>query len=176
MPAIDLIVPDIGLLRVQQLRQHGAVGHTRRRRHCRVNELRLVVHPDVRLHPEVPLVAFFRLVHLRVTLLHAVLRRLGRLNGGGVRDVPVVIRTPLLCKCKFTASSICRPGGPHPSRWRNLQTVVSSGTGSCPRSMPTNCHIRSVHSWRPGQSRASPHAAAEGDSERNGSDDTDCNG
>ena len=55
--------------------------------------------------------------------------------------VPVVIRTPLLCKCKFTASSICPPRRCSSSRWRNLHTVVSSGTGSRPRSMPTNCRI-----------------------------------
>ena len=55
--------------------------------------------------------------------------------------VPVVIRTPFCCKCRFTVSSIAPPRSCSSSRWRNLHTVVSSGTGSCPRSMPTNCRI-----------------------------------
>jgi hypothetical protein len=34
-----LIAPDLGLFPVQQLRQHRAVGHVGRRRHCRVHQL-----------------------------------------------------------------------------------------------------------------------------------------
>src|ERR1035438_4023311 len=53
--------------------------------------------------------------------------------------VPVELRTPFSCKRRFTVSSIPPPNGRSSSRWRNLHTVVSSGTGSCPRSMPANC-------------------------------------
>src|SRR5271157_3890734 len=51
------------------------------------------------------------------------------------------IFTPDSGKYRFT---VCRISPPRPcssSRWRNLHTVVSSGTGSRPRSMPTNCRI-----------------------------------
>src|SRR5438094_5720888 len=55
--------------------------------------------------------------------------------------VPVVIRTPCACKCRFTCPRICSPSWCSSSKCRNLHTVVSSGTGSQPRSMPTNCRI-----------------------------------
>src|SRR5207302_1755473 len=55
--------------------------------------------------------------------------------------VPVVIRTPCACKCRFTCPKICSPSWCASSKCRNLHTVVSSGTGSQPRSMPTNCRI-----------------------------------
>ena len=53
--------------------------------------------------------------------------------------VPVVIRTPRACKCRFTVPRISSPRSCSSSRCRNLHTVVSSGTGSDPRSIPTNC-------------------------------------
>jgi hypothetical protein len=55
--------------------------------------------------------------------------------------VPVVIRTPLPSRCRFTASSISPPSPCSSSKWRNLQIVVSSGTGSRPKSMPTKSRI-----------------------------------
>src|SRR5205807_9979234 len=55
--------------------------------------------------------------------------------------VPVVIRTPCACKCRFTCPKICSPSWCASSKCRNLHTVVSSGTGSQPKSMPTNCRI-----------------------------------
>src|SRR6184192_396594 len=55
--------------------------------------------------------------------------------------VPVVIRTPCACRCRFTCPRICSPSWCASSKCRNLHTVVSSGTGSQPRSMPTNCRI-----------------------------------
>ena len=57
--------------------------------------------------------------------------------------VPVLMRTPFSCKCRFTVSSISPPSLCSSSKWRNLHTVVSSGTGSRPRSMPTNCRSTS---------------------------------
>src|SRR5437870_10642939 len=50
--------------------------------------------------------------------------------------VPVVIRTPCACRCRFTCPRICSPSWCASSKCRNLHTVVSSGTGSQPRSMP----------------------------------------
>jgi hypothetical protein len=55
---VCLVTVDPGLLSVQQLAHHLAVGRVRRRDHQRVDHLALAVDPDVHLHPEVPLVAF----------------------------------------------------------------------------------------------------------------------
>ena len=55
--------------------------------------------------------------------------------------VPVFRRSPFCCKCSPTRSNNRSPKTCRSSRWRNLHTVVSSGTGSRPRSMPTNCRI-----------------------------------
>ena len=75
----------------QQLRQYRAVGHVGRRRHHRVDHLRLnlTIHADVCLHPELPLLALLRLRHLRVPLLLAILRRTGRVDGSGVHDMSI---------------------------------------------------------------------------------------
>src|ERR1035437_3999630 len=45
-----------------------------------MNDLPLAIDAHVRFHPEIPFVAFFRLVHLRVAFLFAVLCRTGRVN------------------------------------------------------------------------------------------------
>ena len=50
----------------------------------RVHQARVGVHPDVRLHAEVPLVALLRLMHLGVALAAAVLGRARRGNERGV--------------------------------------------------------------------------------------------
>jgi hypothetical protein len=70
-PAILLIAPHPRLLPVQQVGQNGRIRHVGRRHQCGVSQLGLAVHPHVRLHAEVPLVALLRLVHLGVALLLA---------------------------------------------------------------------------------------------------------
>jgi hypothetical protein len=51
-----------------------------------VNQARVSINTDMRLHAEVPLVAFLGLVHLRITLTRAVLGRAGRCNQRGIND------------------------------------------------------------------------------------------
>jgi len=51
-----------------------------------VHQSALAVHPDVHLHAEVPLLALFTLVHLRVAALRLVLRRGRGGNQGGIHD------------------------------------------------------------------------------------------
>src|SRR5208282_1052718 len=94
-----------------------------------------------RLHPEIPLLALLRLVHLRITLLLAVLGRGGRMDNGRVHDRAGRDPHSPALKCRFTVSSISPPSPCSSSRWRNLHTVVSSGTGSRPRSIPTESRI-----------------------------------
>src|SRR2546428_3006332 len=55
--------------------------------------------------------------------------------------VPVLTVSPWARKWRATASKRTRPSPCASSRWRNLHTVVSSGTGSRPRSIPTNARI-----------------------------------
>src|SRR5262249_24700898 len=55
--------------------------------------------------------------------------------------VPVLTVMPWARRWSRTASNRVWPSPCCSSRWRNLQTVVSSGTGSRPRSIPTNARI-----------------------------------
>src|SRR3989441_4688571 len=48
--------------------------------------LRLAIYSHVRLHPEVPLFALLRLVHLRIALLLPILGRSGCVQDGRVHD------------------------------------------------------------------------------------------
>src|SRR3989442_4355054 len=61
-------------------------GYVGRRRHRRVDDLRLAIYSHVRLHPEVPLFALLRLGHLRIALLLPVLGRSGCVQDGRVHD------------------------------------------------------------------------------------------
>ena len=67
-----------------------AVRHIRGSRGDRMNQLGLTIHPDMRLHAEVSLVAFLRLMHLRIPLLSPVLCRTGRTDDGRIHDGPPV--------------------------------------------------------------------------------------
>src|SRR5437867_3826528 len=60
LSAIGLIAPHSGFFAVQQIGQYHRIGYVGRRRHRRVDDLRLAIHPHVRLHPEVPLFALLR--------------------------------------------------------------------------------------------------------------------
>jgi hypothetical protein len=57
LPAVSLIAPHAGLVAMQQIGQHRAVGDIDWRRHSRVDQLGAAVDADMRLHAEVPLVA-----------------------------------------------------------------------------------------------------------------------
>ena len=78
LAAIGRIAPDAGFLAVQQLGQEVAVVNVGRCRRNRMNDPESAVDSDVRLHPEVPLVAFHGLVHLRIALTSGVFRRAWR--------------------------------------------------------------------------------------------------
>src|SRR5713101_3322258 len=55
--------------------------------------------------------------------------------------VPVLTVRPWARRWRPTASKSCWPSPCCSNRFRNLHTVVSSGTGSRPRSMPTKARI-----------------------------------
>jgi IS5 family transposase len=79
LSAVGLITPYPGLLPVQQFGQHRAVGDIGRRRHHGVDQLGAAVHPQMRLHAEIPLVALLGLVHLGVACLVGILGRRRRI-------------------------------------------------------------------------------------------------
>jgi hypothetical protein len=62
----------------------------------RVRQARFGIGADVRLHPEEPLVALLRLLHLRVALAHGVLRRTRRGNQRGVHHRAGLQQQPLV--------------------------------------------------------------------------------
>ncbi len=84
LSTVGRIAPDTGFFPVQQVGQHLAVMDIGRRGDHRVNQCRFAVHVNVRLHTEVPLVALFRRVHLRVPFLVPVLGRTRRADDGGI--------------------------------------------------------------------------------------------
>src|SRR6516162_8093295 len=86
LAAVGLITPHPGLLPMQQIGQHRAVGDIGRRHHRRVDQLGTAVDPEMRLYAEVPLVALLGLMHLGITRLLGVLGRGRRTDDGGVDD------------------------------------------------------------------------------------------
>src|SRR5665213_3254771 len=75
---ISAVAPYAGLIAVQNVFDRSAVMHVGRCRRHRMDNLGFAVDADVRLHAEIPLIAFFGLMHLRVALAICVL-------GGGWR-------------------------------------------------------------------------------------------
>ena len=73
--AVGLIARHPGLLPMQQIRQHRAIGGIGRRVYCRVDQPGAAVDADMRLHDEVPLVALPGLMHLGIGRLLGVLAR-----------------------------------------------------------------------------------------------------
>src|SRR5215510_14713796 len=143
LTAIGLIAPHAGFVPVQQLGQHRTVGDIRRRRHCRVDQLAAAVDAEMRLHAEIPLVALLCLMHLGIAGLLCILVEEGALMMVASTIVPVATFSPLAAKCRCTASNSRWPRSCASSRWRKRHTVVSSGTGSRPRSIPTKRRIAS---------------------------------
>ena len=100
---LDTAVPVLGTLlhslvacvaprrRLSAMQQRSRLRHVAcvgRRRRQAVRQTRPGVHPDVRLHPEIPLLALLRLMHLRVPCAAPVLRRRRRVDDARVNDRP----------------------------------------------------------------------------------------
>src|SRR5665213_3301730 len=81
---ISAVAPYAGLIAVQNVLDLSAVMDVVRCRRHRVDNRRLAVHADMRLHAEIPLIAFFGLMHLGVARAIFVL---GRGWGGDDRRV-----------------------------------------------------------------------------------------
>src|SRR6516162_11869529 len=58
LTAVGLVAPHAGFVAVQQIGQHRAVANMSRRGLDCVDQLAATVDPEMRLHPEVPLVSF----------------------------------------------------------------------------------------------------------------------
>ena len=87
-PLVACVAPRRRLTAVQQRTRLRHVACVGRRRRQAVRQTRPGVHPDVRLHPEIPLLALPRLMHLRVPCAAAVLRRRRRVDDARVDDRP----------------------------------------------------------------------------------------
>src|SRR5436190_223967 len=143
LPSIGLIAIHPRLVAVQQPAKQLCVMHVCCGGLHRVDQLGLAVHPDVQLHPEIPLLTLPRLVHLRSRALASFLVELGAAMIVASTMVPPATFRPREARCSFTRSNSGLPRSWRSSRWRKLRIVVSSGTGSRPRSMPTNRRIDS---------------------------------
>jgi len=139
LTAVRRIGPYTSFITMQQVRQHAAVVHVCRRRDERMNEPALAVNADMRLHPEVPFVTFFGLMHFGITFPAAVLRRTRRFDDLRINDRVGADLYLTASQKLITSRKIAGPKLFCSSKWRNLQTVVSSGTGASPKSMPATC-------------------------------------
>src|SRR4249920_2668672 len=90
----------------------------------------------MRLHPEMPLVALLRLVHLRVAGLLLVLRRRRRGDDRRIDDGALTHQQAALSSIAPTSSNSARVRSCSSSQWRKFSTVVASGTAATDRSMP----------------------------------------
>jgi hypothetical protein len=86
----------VGLVTMEEGMCLGDIVCLRRRCHHRMDESRFGIHTNVRLHPEMPLVALLGLMHFRVTLTRVILGR-GRCgNQGGIDDTTFAHEQALL--------------------------------------------------------------------------------
>lgn len=90
------VAPYPRLLAMQELGQHLAVMRIGCRGRDRMDQLCLAIHPNMRLRPEVPLVALLSLMHLVIPLLGPVRRRTGCTDDGGIHNGPSAHLQPLL--------------------------------------------------------------------------------
>ncbi len=97
LATVGRIAPDTGFFPVQQVGQYLAVMDVGCRGSNRMNQFRLAVHANMRLHAEVPLVALLRRVHLRVPFLLPVFGRTRRADDGGIHNrAPVYLQAVFL--------------------------------------------------------------------------------
>jgi hypothetical protein len=86
LAAVGLIAPYSGLLAVQQIRQHRAVGGIGGRGDHRVDQLAAAVDAKMRLDAKIPLVALLGLMHLGIARLGGILGRRRRIDDRGIDD------------------------------------------------------------------------------------------
>src|SRR3954464_15243757 len=137
-PGVAGIAEDVFLFAVQQRRRLGDVGFIGGGALDRVHQPRGDLDPDVGLHPEVPLIAFLGLVHLRVAALLLVLGRGRSGDDRGVDNRPPAFAGAGSCRIsKPRSSSIALTSSNSPlvkscrsSQCRKCSTVVASGIGS----------------------------------------------
>jgi hypothetical protein len=123
---------------MQQIREHMLIGHRGCRRAHRVYYALSAIGSQVRLHAEIPLVAFARLVHLRIAFPAGVLGRRWCVNNSRVHnrfpsDAEIAALQVLVNSIQDGPTKIVPS-----SRWRKLRIVVSSGAGAGPKSTPAN--------------------------------------
>jgi len=85
-PPIPRVRKDIGLMSVQERLSLGDVMHIGRSTRKAVDQPGLGIHPYVGLHAEVPLIALFSLMHLRVPGTRSVLGRAWCRNDRGIHN------------------------------------------------------------------------------------------
>jgi hypothetical protein len=86
LPHIGRVAPYPGFFAMQQVSQHLAVMHVRRRGRDRMDQLRPAVDANVAFHAEVPLVTLAGLMHLRVASLVFVPGRTGGIDDRRIHD------------------------------------------------------------------------------------------
>ena len=111
LSSISRVTPDAGPTAMQQVGQYLAVMHVSRRRSHRADECALAVHPDVRLHAKIPLAAFVRSMHIRLSLPVLVLRRNRSVDIDGIRDGAGIHLHPILMRILGDPGQTAGPQG-----------------------------------------------------------------
>lgn len=79
-PGIGRITPYPGFLSVQQITENNRIVNIGGCSYHGMNQPGFAIYTDMRLHPEIPLIPFLRLVHIRIALSFLVLGGTGRIN------------------------------------------------------------------------------------------------
>lgn len=93
---------------VQQLGDLREIGHIGRSAMNMMNQSRLDISADIRLHAEEVLVTFLRLMHLEIALTFLVLGRAGGMNDGGINDGALAQGQAFLLQITFDDREDCR--------------------------------------------------------------------
>lgn len=96
LSAVRRVAPNSRFLAMEQVGQYLGIMNIGRRCDHGMNQFCAAVDPDMRLHPEVPLIPFARLTHLRITLLLLVLGGTWRADDAGVNDCTAGDLQPIL--------------------------------------------------------------------------------
>jgi len=144
LASVSAVTVDAAFSSVKQIRERLASVHVRRRGCDRMRRVRFRIDTIMQLHAEMPLIAFLRLVHLRIARLLFDLRRTRSCDDRRVEIVPVEILMPFFLRYALTTANSALPRLLRSRRWRNLQIVVSSETRACLRSMAGNVRMEMI--------------------------------
>src|SRR5512134_2612734 len=142
--AVRLVIAPVpegeALLPVQACFHHRIVRHLGRGAFNGMHQATVGIHPNVRLHAEVPLMALLGLAHPGSRCLARFLVELGAAISVASTTEPRFMVRPFSASRALTSANIAAARLWLSSRWRKRRRVLSSGITSSKASSPANWH------------------------------------